>query len=276
MKSEKKKNAAVLLLLVGIFFMALFMFCIRLCGELRDLWLLEVQNRELREKKQVILMEEEPEENKVQPVSSGAAPAAGAASEILPQYRVLKEENPDLAGWLYIEDTRIDYPVLQTLWDEEYYLHRDFYGKENKNGCLILDNSSMAGRAAEGNVLIHGHNMNTGAMFGELDLYQKEDYGREHARICFDTLYEEREYELMAVFYSEVYEADYDGFKFYNFFLARDEEEFNNWYENVMAHSLYTTGVTAAYGDEFIILSTCSYHTKEGRFVVVGRRLEMR
>lgn len=205
-------------------------------------------------------------------------------SEILSQYRTLYELNPDMAGWLKIEGTVIDYPVMQTPEDEGYYLSRDFYGEESSSGCLIMDTDSHVGTGAkdEGyakgqepstNLIIHGHTMRNGEMFGDLDLYKDETYGKEHSRICFDSLYEEREYELLAVFYSQVYYESDDVFKYYQFFQADTREEFEDWYGNIKKLSLYDTGVTAEFGDEFLTLSCCAYHVEDGRFVVVAKRI---
>ena len=82
-------------------------------------------------------------------------------------------------------------------------------------------------------------------MFGNLKLYQDKEYGLSHNIICFDTLYEKREYELIAVFYSQVYYQSEDVFKYYNFFQADTQEEFDDWYSNIKVMSLYDTGVTA-------------------------------
>lgn len=204
---------------------------------------------------------------------------------MLDEYRGSYEQNNDLIGWLYIEGTEIDYPVMQTPEDENYYLHRDFEGQDNKNGSLILDTDSVAGvgtatynyangTAPSTNLIIHGHTMKSGAMFGNLMLYEEEEYGFSHNIICFDTLYEKREYELIAVFYSQVYYQSDDVFKYYKFFQADTQEEFVDWYNNIMELSLYDTGVRAEFGDEFITLSCCAYHVEDGRFVVVGRRVQ--
>lgn len=209
----------------------------------------------------------------------------GKAPEILPKYQELYEINSDLAGWLTIDGTVIDYPVMQTPEEEDHYLQLDFYGQPNKNGCLILDTDSTAGTgmkscdyangiAPSTNLIIHGHTMKSGEMFGSLKLYADAEYGAEHAVIRFDSLYEEREYELLAVFYSQVYYESDNVFKYYKFFQADTQEEFDDWYENIKAMSLYDTGVKAQFGDEFITLSCCAYHVEDGRFVVVGKRMK--
>lgn len=204
--------------------------------------------------------------------------------EILPKYKELYALNPDLIGWLSVDGTVIDYPVMQTMEDEDYYLQLDFYGEPNQNGCLILDTDSAAGTGTKAcdyangtapatNLIIHGHTMKSGEMFGNLQLYADAEYGAGHRIIRFDSLYEEREYELIAVFYSQVYYESDNVFKYYKFFQADTQEEFDDWYENIKELSLYDTGVTAQLGDEFITLSSCAYHVEDGRFVVVGKRI---
>ena len=203
---------------------------------------------------------------------------------ILEEYVDLYNENPDIIGWLTIPDTNIDYPVMQTTDDPNYYLSYDFFGKRNQNGSLILDGDSEAGigiadnRYSGGikpsaNLIIHGHTMRTGDMFGKLDAYAEASFGAAHSKIYFDSLYEKRTYELISVFYSEVYEKTDDVFKYYDFFEADTQEEFDVWYQNIKQLSLYDTHVEAVYGDEFITLSACSYHEDEGRFVVVAKRI---
>lgn len=223
------------------------------------------------------------------PVSDDGATAAtkeqSAKPEILPKYQSLYEINSDMVGWLSIDDTVVDYPVMQTMDNETYYIDVDFYKKSNKNGCLIMDTDSTVGTgtaarnyedgtAPSTNLIIHGHTVKKGEMFGDLPFYAEREYGKEHNIICFDSLYEERKYEVISVFYSQVYYEEDDVFKFYKFFQADTQEEFDNWYDNIKEMSLYDTGVTAEFGDEFITLSSCTYQVEDGRFVVVGKRIK--
>lgn len=209
----------------------------------------------------------------------------GKTITVLSKYDKLYRQNSDMIGWLKIDNTLIDYPVMQTMSDEEYYLYRGFDKVENNNGCLIMDTDSIVGVGTKEtnyqsgsipstNLIIHGHTMKSGEMFGNLQLYQSEGYGKEHSIIKFDSLYEQREYELISVFYSKVYYEDEDVFKYYKFFNANSNEEFDDWYRNIKSLSLYETGVEATFGDEFITLSCCSYQEENGRFVVIGKRLK--
>lgn len=182
--------------------------------------------------------------------------------------------NPDMGAWLKVEGTVIDYPVMWTPRDEVYYLNRNFDGKEDKNGCLLLDTDSCTNPLTT-NLIIHGHNMKSGAMFGSLMKYEDEEYCKEHKSITLYTPDCERRYEVVAVFRSQVYKKKDEVFKFYKFFQADTEEEFEDFYQNIKELSLYDTGVTAEFGDHFITLSTCAYHVAQGRFVVVGKEVEI-
>lgn len=189
---------------------------------------------------------------------------------MLDNYVKLHTENEDMVGWLTIPGTEIDYPVMQNA-DNEYYLHHDFYGEDDRHGCLFV--KDIADVDTPGDCfIIYGHNMKDGTMFGDLDEYRSEDYYKEHSVLKFSSLYEEREYEIMSVFLSHVYKEGEEGFRYYEFYTADTEEAFKEFYDNVMENALYDTGVSAAYGDTFLMLSTCAYHEEDGRLVVVAKR----
>lgn len=178
--------------------------------------------------------------------------------------------NEDMAAWLVVPDTRIDYPVMWTPRDENYYLRRGFDGQADQNGCLILDTDSCVDPITT-NLIIHGHNMKSGAMFGDLDKYREESFFQDHRVMYLHTKDGLRTYEVIAVFRSQVFKKTDQVFKFYQFFQADTQEEFDDFYTNIKELSLYDTGVTAEFGDRFLTLSTCSYHVDRGRFVVVAR-----
>ncbi len=198
---------------------------------------------------------------------------AEEAIAILNPYAESFKENEDMAGWLIVPGTNIDYPIMWTPDDENFYLYRDFEKKDNNNGCLILDTDSCLNPLTT-NLIIHGHNMKSGAMFGNLTDYEDEDYYKEHKEIILYTKECQRNYEIIAVFRSQVYKKSQDVFKFYKFFEATNEEEFADFYDNIKELSLYDTGVTAEFGDHFITLSTCVYHVTNGRFVVVAKEVD--
>ncbi len=219
-----------------------------------------------------------------QPTPEATAPPQPAAPEATaaPQPSPVPIENPyqdsflansDMAAWLRIPGTDIDYPVMWTPRDEEYYLYRGFDGSSNRNGCLILDTDSCL-EPLTTNLIIHGHNQESGAMFGHLPEYEDYSFYEEHKSITLYTKEQQRNYEVIAVFRSQVYKKTDQVFKYYKFFQADTLEEFDYFYNNIMDMSLYDTGVTAEFGDHFLTLSTCVYHVERGRLVVVAKETQ--
>lgn len=191
---------------------------------------------------------------------------------VLPEYETLYNKNKKLIGWLQIDDTNIDYPVMQTA-NNEYYLDHNFNQKYDKNGSLFLDAAcDVVNRNT--NLIIYGHHMKSGKMFGNLNSYSSKEYCEKHATIRFDTIYEKGIYQVMYVFRSRIYNEDEVVFKYYQFFDAASEKEFESNMKEMAALSLYDTGVTAAFGDELLTLSTCDSSEQDGRFVVVAKRIQ--
>lgn len=192
--------------------------------------------------------------------------------DVLDEYKTLYEKNKKLIGWLKIDDTIIDYPVMQTS-NNEYYLDHNYNQEYDKNGSLFLDcDCSIYPRST--NLIIYGHHMKSGQMFGQLQKYAKESYGEKHSEIQFDTIYEKATYQVMYVFRSQVYNEDDLVFKYYQFINANSEEEFDSYMKEMEEMSLYDTGVTASYGDSLLTLSTCDHSQTDGRFVVVAKRIK--
>ena len=191
--------------------------------------------------------------------------------EVLEDYKTLLNMNKDLIGWLKIADINIDYPVMQTN-DNTYYLDHNFDKKYDKNGCLFLDyQCDVINRNT--NLIIYGHNMQSGNMFGRLDKYSSEEYYKEHPKFEFDTIYEKGAYEIVYVFRSKIYNEDAVVFKYYQFLDVQSEKEFDSNMAEMAKISLYDTGITPKYGDELLTLSTCDYQENNGRFVIVARKI---
>ena len=125
------------------------------------------------------------------------------------------------------------------------------------------------------NIIIYGHNMKSGAMFGTLKKYLEQDYLEKHAKIRFDTIYERGTYEVIGAFLSEVSYQDEYTFRYYNFLNARNESEFEAFCVNVMQLSALKKGILdAKYGDQLLTLSTCSSYTDEGRMFIIAKRIK--
>ena len=191
---------------------------------------------------------------------------------ILPEYQELYDINPELIGWLTIDETSIDYPVMQSA-HPDYYLTHDFYGNKNSNGTLVMDEHCDVYKPSR-SLLIHGHNMKNGKMFKALLSYASESFGMKHLTIRFDTLVDHREYQLVAAFYSKLYdeESEEEGFRYY--VNVQDANSAAYFVNGLRSERRYDTGVEFGINDEYIVLSTCSYHVTDGRFVVVAKRVK--
>lgn len=192
-------------------------------------------------------------------------------STILPKYAPLYEENPDFFGWIRIDGTLLDCPVMLSAEDNEKYLHKNFHGKYSVAGTPFADNRCT--RDSD-NILIYGHHMRDGSVFQSLMNYAKKSYWQEHPTVMFSDLYQDYEYEVLAAFYDRIYAAEETAFRYYEFVGAMSETEYDFAVSMFEDKALYDTGVEAEYGDKLITMSTCAYHVKNGRFVVVARRLE--
>ena len=208
----------------------------------------------------------EDEKNRAEPANAAEVPVEEAAAPS--PYAALKEENGDLFGWVKIAGTKLDYPVMYTPKDPEYYLRRAFDKSSSISGVPFLDGNFVEGGNHH---LVYGHNMKNGTMFHALLDYAKPEFWKEHPTIAFDTLQENGTYTVIGAFYSQVYYQDEtEVFRFYAYPDLSDPVLFAEYVDNVEAAALYDTGETAEYGDELLTLVTCSYHTENGRFVVVA------
>lgn len=192
---------------------------------------------------------------------------------ILPEYAELHQQNPDMIGWLKIPDTDIDYPIMQSLESNDYYLHHNFEKEEDKNGCIFLDmrNDYLE---RDDNLIIYGHNMRSGMMFGPLKNYLDEEYWKNHKTIQFHTLYEKEEYDIIAVCLAKVEYQDSDAFRYYNFLNAEDETAFEEYKKNIEELKVFSDAVDLNYGDELITLSTCNNYVEDGRLFLVAKKKE--
>lgn len=192
-------------------------------------------------------------------------------SERMIQVKKIKEENQDIVGWLEIQNTGISYPVLQGI-DNEYYMTHNYKKEKSKNGSIFLT-KEYDWTIPSSNLLIYGHNLGNGTMFQELLKYASKDFYNQHPTIRFTTTEADSEYEIISVFKSRVYyKSEKNVFRYYYFVNANTDEEYNQFITDAKKASLYDIDATAEYGEQLITLSTCSYHVKDGRFAVVGRK----
>ena len=203
-----------------------------------------------------------------------AAVPAAAADEILPRYRALYEKNPDLIGWLRIDGTDIDLPVVQTPGDNEYYLRRGFDRFYAVGGTLFLDERcSVSADAPTANWLIYGHNMHDGSMFGQLVRYRDEDFYKAHPTFTFDTLYEGGTWQVVAAVDTAL---GADALPYYTFFDADTKLDWQHRVRAITEKALYDTGVMPEYGAQLLTLSTCgdTRPDTDARFALLAVRID--
>jgi sortase B len=192
---------------------------------------------------------------------------------ILPELAELYAANNDLVGVLDVVDTDINYPVVQTPSDPEYYLRRDFYGADSTAGTLFVDyRCDILNQTT--NTIIYGHNMRSGTMFGGLKRYLNHDYYMAHKKIVFKTLYEEQEYEIVGVGLSQVGYDDDNSYKYYNFIDAVTGAELQEFLNNIQRLSAFDETIDISSTDKILTLSTCNTYKEDGRMFIVAKRVK--
>lgn len=185
-------------------------------------------------------------------------------------FQKLRQQNRDVVGWLFIEDV-LDEPVLQR--DNAYYLTHDASGQKNVTGALFLDESCNL-RIPTPHLVIHGHNMKEGAMFGSLKKYKLKDaaFYKEHPFLTFNTLYEEAEYVIYAVAEVSVEPKDADYLPFWAYGVFTTRSQWDAYVGKIRELSRYRTQVDVQPGDRLLTLATCS-GTDDSRRLLVAARL---
>ena len=219
--------------------------------------------------------------------AASAIPAAGAASPapevgndpaddpLLAYYNALAEENPDMIGWISIADTPVDYPVMYTPEEPQYYLNRDFDRKYTAEGMPFLDARCDAAAPSD-NLIVYGHNMRSGRMFGTLSRYRDEEYRQAHSLISFDTLTERRMYRLYAGFVIRLAGNEQDADTMcYRVDLTSDGEQLQALLDYASQHALFIDPeVEPRLQDQLLTLSTCTSVRRNERFVLMAVRVE--
>ena len=197
-------------------------------------------------------------------------PRPTTAGGMLPGYKDIYDQNNDTVGWIKMEGTKINYPVLQTPSDPNYYLYRDFDKKQSKRGSIYAWGDADINKPSD-NITLFGHHMADGSMFACLNDYTSKDAWDKNNLIFFDTLTEYHTYKIFAVFKTSANVGE--GFSYHKFVDAANEQEFNDFVSTCKKLSFYDTGITPVYGDKLICLSTCEYTLDNGRLVVAAVRI---
>ncbi len=198
--------------------------------------------------------------------ASGAYEEEYAEDGVLVQYDELYQKNNDFKGWIKIDGTPVDYPVVKAK-DNDFYLNRDFYKKKQSSGIPFIDYECSDDGL---NTIIYAHNMKDGSMFAGLSKYTDKDFFTSHTVINYDTLTERGQYEIFSVFKTTV--GSKNEFKYYDYANITNEERYNEYISKVKALSMQKSDITPVFGERLLTLSTCAYNTQNERLVVVARK----
>ncbi len=261
-KNNKKK--IIIILLTIVFFVCLCYIAYYLYSS--------IQNKNLYNSLNEPIVE--------QPVVEPAQESEPVISETTPTYeyvekvKALKQEYEDVKGWIRIENTNINYPILQSNNDNDYYLSHNYKKENNRYGSISI-NTKCDIKKEGSNVIIYGHNMQDEQMFGDLLKYQNKSFFDEHPIITIDTDETETQYQIMYAFKSRIfYQDETNVFRFYRYYDFEDENKFNEYVTNCKKIQLYDTGITPIYGNQLITLVTCEYSQNNGRFVIVAQKIK--
>lgn len=203
-------------------------------------------------------------------------PTAGAEelsqTEPAPQtqesFAALLEENPDTVGWLSASQT-MDFAVVKR--DNSYYLTHNFFGESTAEGAAFLDEGNEI-YPRDQHLLIHGHNMRDGSVFGDLDFYRDLTFLQEHALVEFNTIYEDCTYVPFAVFDYSANPGDQNFIQMQTFNFET-QDDYMTFVLEAKDRSIYQIDLDVAVGDPLLSLVTCSYSHDNGRMVVMLRAL---
>lgn len=194
---------------------------------------------------------------------------AGYSPVTNPWLAELQEENSELAAWLTVDGTNIDYPVMQTLWDNDYYLSHDFSKQYNRHGTPFLDVDCRL--AASENLVIYGHHTSDGIMFSNLEKFRQASFCEEYGTICLDTVEDSREYQVVLVMVISTKEAQ--EFPYHRKINLSRQEEYLDFLARCREYAIWESDSMPEPGTKLLTLSTCEYTKQDGRLVVVAKEV---
>ena len=188
------------------------------------------------------------------------------------KYRNLYERNNDLVGWIHMNES-IDYPIVWLDDDNDFYMDHDYDRKYSEAGWIFLDKRN-GDLMNDDQLLIYGHNMRSGAMFGDLDLYRKAEYLQKNPIINLESIFETeaRKYVIISL-YDASMNKDHESYIKITKFNFETKEEKQSYIDEVCSRSIFKTPCSANSDDQLVTLVTCSYSQPNGRFLVVAREL---
>lgn len=206
--------------------------------------------------------------------------AAADKAAMMKKYGKIYKKNHDFIGWLKVDGTAIDNPVMFTPNDKvngQYYLRKNFYGNYDIGGTLFVDYRCTLdpAKGVSTDTIIYGHRMRNETMFGPLRYFKDPEFCKKHTSIQFDTIYRPGRYVLFAALLAKATDGDAKAFKYYDFINAATEKDLTDYLKQIKASAHYYDEANAPkFGDEIITLSTCDYYTTNGRLVILGKRVD--
>lgn len=180
-------------------------------------------------------------------------------------FNSLLEKNSDIVGWIYCQDTPINYPVVQAE-NNDYYLRRDLNEKYLVGGTVFVDYRNGA-VGEDRNYIVYGHNMKDGTMFSSLTKYKEQSYYDEHLVLYYLTPTVNYKIELYA---GSVVRRDAIIYA-----PNPDKEEFAEFLNKAKMNSTFDSNVVINENDTLITLSTCSYEYNNARYIIIGKLIEI-
>lgn len=217
------------------------------------------------------------EDNEIEKEEQSKLSKKKKKKKILKEYRKLYTENNDMYGWIKIDGTEIDYPVMFTPKDPNFYENKNWEKQVcyNNVGSTIFIDGRTTSKC--NNIIVYGHNLRNGSMFGSLKKYKEKEFYKEHKYIEFDTLYKKQKYEIICVSKAVVYydkQPSEGEYLFYEHVELNSEEEFDLYVGSAKQNEYYNIENDAKYGDKLITLCTCDYWTENGRLIIVAKKIK--
>lgn len=209
--------------------------------------------------------------DEIRDILSSSTDDVNAPKEIIPELRGVYAQNNDTVGWIKVNGTQIDYPVLKYT-DNEFYLKKDFNKKTNKHGIPFADYTTDFEKPSD-NIVIYSHNMKDGQMFSDLIKYRKTDFYKQHPIIEFNSLYSKDKYKIFSVFITNVNEEHGEVFNYHNGVDFNSDEDFMKYVYNAQIRSMLDIPVDVNEDDKLLTLSTCTYEFDDARLVVMARKV---
>lgn len=250
MRNKGKKKTSwfqklILIICLGMFLFSIIKIGTILYGYSKD----EKVMQEIQDEYQAILEESKP---------------LAAGNQIRPQFQRLLNINPDIVGWLTIDHTKVDYPILQSS-DNDYYLNRNYKKAESKAGSFFMDFRNQID-TNDKQTIIYGHEMKDGSMFGQLKKFLDEDFFTQNQHFQYETLYASYDVEVFSVYLTTT------DFNYIETDFSSDEE-YIEYLRVIKGKSEIPTDIQVDEEDTIITLSTCNYllDPDGGRLVIHGK-----